>query len=244
MVPGTEYGTATGVLDEYTNSCSPDFDCRLKTANEKFIGDFVMVMNIFCMHYCSLSEYDKQQSCPPKCTTSSVAYRDSFLWQNRNQFCRNSAHNQIPTKVKFTFVATTNMKMGDHHSEFHLAGGRNLFAASTSLSIVVALLFCCSHSLVDVQCWTGSERQWSCTSNTMKHHLQTCGKLIMMKNRRTMMRTRTTTMQMKTRVNILCELINRIDDLSNLDKCFFLRGNKTVGTINLFLLGSTNWRIR
>jgi hypothetical protein len=66
----------------------------------------------------------------------------------------------------------------------------------------------------------------------------------MMKNRRTMMRTRTTTMQMKTRVNILCELINRIDDLSNLDKCLFLRGNKTVGPINLFLLGSTNWRIR
>jgi hypothetical protein len=53
MVPGTEYGTVHSVLDEYTYSCSQDFDCRLKTANEKFIGDFVM-LNIFYIHFCRL----------------------------------------------------------------------------------------------------------------------------------------------------------------------------------------------
>ena len=46
VVPGTEYGTVTSVLDVYTYSCSTAFDCRLKTANDNFIGDFVMV-NIF-----------------------------------------------------------------------------------------------------------------------------------------------------------------------------------------------------
>jgi hypothetical protein len=56
MVPGTEYGTVNSVLDEYTYSSSQDFDCRLKTANEKFIGDFVM-LNIFYIHFCRLREY-------------------------------------------------------------------------------------------------------------------------------------------------------------------------------------------
>ncbi len=75
MVPGTEYGTVTSVIDEYTYSCSQDFDCRLKTANEKFIGDFVM-LNIFYIHFCRLREYFKRVVHPSKCTTSSLAYRD------------------------------------------------------------------------------------------------------------------------------------------------------------------------
>ena len=50
MVPGTEYGTVTSVLDEYTYSCLPDFDCWLKTANKKFIGDFIM-LNILYIHF-------------------------------------------------------------------------------------------------------------------------------------------------------------------------------------------------
>ena len=49
VVPGTEYGTGTIVL-EYVYSAGTSslihFDRRLKTANEKFFRDFVMV-NIF-----------------------------------------------------------------------------------------------------------------------------------------------------------------------------------------------------
>jgi hypothetical protein len=36
VVPGTEYGTVSSVL-EYVYSSLIDFDRRLKTANEKFI---------------------------------------------------------------------------------------------------------------------------------------------------------------------------------------------------------------
>jgi hypothetical protein len=49
VVLGTEYGTVTSAL-EYVYSRLIDFDRRLKTANEKFIRDFVMV-NIFYIHY-------------------------------------------------------------------------------------------------------------------------------------------------------------------------------------------------